>query len=193
MSIPCMVCFMEKSEVNIRSCCSGIFCQACLKAHVEAKIEEAIVKIVCPLGNCDSLVSEDEIKNIVSEEVLEKYERFKVELEQNPHIKTCPSCSRIYQHQPLVVANDCEENNGAGSENMKVTCSNCQLVWCFVCQAPWHYGLTCKEFCKGDKSLKIWAKNRGQPIRNACRCPKCQVFIQKSSGCDHMSCSRCVI
>ena len=71
MTIPCMVCFTETSEISIRSwCCSGIICLSCLEAHVSSKIEEAVVKIVCPLGNCDSLISEDEIKELVSDEVL---------------------------------------------------------------------------------------------------------------------------
>ena len=188
MTIPCMVCFLETPEVSIRSwCCSGIICLPCLEAHVVSKIEEAIVKIVCPLGNCDSLISQDEIKELVPDEIFEKYQRFKVEIEQNPHIKTCPGCSRIY-HFPDVTKT--EQEKDWSPEVWKVTCSKCRLVWCFSCQAPWHHGLSCREFCKGDKSLKIWAKNRGQPARNACRCPKCEVFIQKSSGCDHMSCSR---
>lgn len=63
-----------------------------------SKINEAIVAVICPLGNCDSLVSEEEIRQRVPVEVFEKYERFKVEIEQNPEIKICPGCSRIYQH-----------------------------------------------------------------------------------------------
>jgi len=190
MTIPCMVCFLETNEISIRSCCSGIICLSCFEAHVRSKIEEAIVKIICPLGNCDNAVTDDEVEELVSEEIFEKYQQFKVEIEQNPLIKTCPGCSRIHHH-PDLAGSTTEEENDERPEELKVTCSKCQLVWCFACQAPWHHGLTCKEFCKGDKSLKIWAKNRGQPVRNACRCPKCHVFIQKSSGCDHMSCSRC--
>lgn len=192
MTIPCMICLLETNEdFSIRSCCSGIICVACLGTHVQSKIDEAIVKIVCPLGNCDSLMSNDEIKELVPEEIYEKFQRFKVEVEQNPLIKTCPGCSRIHNQTDLLAASSTvEEGNELRPEDLKVTCPKCQLVWCFACQAPWHHGLSCNEFCKGDKSLKIWAKNRGQPARNACRCPKCHVFIQKSSGCDHMCCSR---
>lgn len=184
----CMICFAETPDRISRTlCCSGVICLSCLEAHIVSKINEAIVAIICPLGNCDSLVSEEEIRQLVPDEVFEKYERFKVEVEQNPGIKICPGCSRIYQHPDLEKV---EREKVSRPEVMKVTCSKCRLVWCFACQAPWHHGLTCNEFCKGDKSLKIWAKNRGQPARNACRCPKCHVFIQKSSGCDHMCCSR---
>lgn len=191
MSSFCMVCFLETTEISIRLCCSEPICQTCLAAHVQSKIEEAIVKIVCPLGNCDSLISDDEVQELVSDEIFEKFQRFKVEIEQNPSIKTCPGCSRIHRYTDLANASSIkEEEKEAPPETLKVTCSKCELIWCFACQAPWHHGLTCQEFCKGDKSLKIWAKNRGQPVRNARRCPKCHVFIQKSSGCDHMSCSR---
>lgn len=190
MTVPCMVCFLETSEIHIRSCCSGVICRACLEAHVQSKIEEAIVKIICPLGNCDNLISDDEVGKLISENVFEKYQRFKVEVERNPSIKTCPGCSRIH-HYAAEILPKVEGEKDYRAENLQVTCSKCHLIWCFTCQAPWHYGLTCKEFRKGDKSLKIWAKNRGQPKRNACRCPKCHVFIQKSAGCDHMSCARC--
>lgn len=175
MTVPCMVCFLETSEIHIRSCCSGVICRACLEAHVQSKIEEAIVKIICPLGNCDNLISDDEVGKLISENVFEKYQRFKVEVERNPSIKTCPGCSRIH-HYAAEILPKVEGEKDYRAENLQVTCSKCHLIWCFTCQAPWHYGLTCKEFRKGDKSLKIWAKNRGQPKRNACRCPKCHVF-----------------
>ena len=188
----CMVCFLEANEVSLRLCCSEPICKSCLSAHVQSKIEEAIVKIVCPLGSCDSLLSDGEVQELVSDEIFEKFRQFKVEIEQNPSIKTCPGCSRIHRYTDLAPADSTkEEEKDVLPETLKVTCSKCQLIWCFACQAPWHHGLTCQEFCKGDKSLKIWAKNRGQPARNARRCPKCHVFIQKSSGCDHMCCSRC--
>lgn len=187
--VPCMVCFLETNEIHIRSCCSGVICRTCLEAHVQSKIEEAIVKIICPLGNCDNLISDDEVGKLISENVFEKYQRFKVEVERNPSIKTCPGCSRIH-HYAADILPKVEGEKDYRAENLQVTCSKCHLIWCFTCQAPWHYGLTCKEFRRGDKSLKIWAKNRGQPKRNACRCPKCHVFIQKSAGCDHMSCAR---
>ena len=199
--VPCMICFLygsSSNEVMLRECCQGTICRNCLKRHFECKIEQAIVKVVCPLENCDRLAREEEIADVVSEAVLNKYRSFCVDLEKNPNIKTCPSCSRIYKHDTETGTDTKTDELGEQSQKesektvqkLKVTCSDCQLVWCFDCQAPWHYGLTCKEFSKGDKSLKIWAKNRGQPCRNAQRCPKCQIFIQKFAGCDHMTCGR---
>lgn len=214
--VPCMVCFLHGSymnEVMLRDCCQGTICRGCLSRHFEAKINHAIIKIICPLENCDAIAKEDEIKAVVKNDLFEKYQKFKVDVDGNPDVKTCPSCSRIYRRDSTSLISEdynsdeerkrnSEDNTESGNGEKtsdksatvgeKVTCPACKLVWCFSCQAPWHYGIACKDFCKGDKSLKIWAKNRGQANRNAQRCPKCRIYIQKYAGCDHMTCSRLV-
>ena len=73
----------------------------------------------------------------------------------------------------------------------KVQCSQCQFVWCFNCHAPWHAGLKCKEYVKGDKLLKNWSREQAGGQINAQTCPKCKVYIQRNSGCDTMACACC--
>lgn len=195
--VPCFVCYHpggSSNAVRIRSCCSGFLCTDCLRCHIETKINQAIVKIICPLEECDYFISEDEIQQLVSEELYEKYKKFQIDMAQNPNVKSCPNCSKIFTFKPKekteVELEAQSKTSKKLSDETKVICTDCHLVWCFECQAPWHYGMNCKAFCKGDKSLKIWAKNKGNFSRNATRCPKCQIFIQKSAGCDHMICSR---
>ncbi|XP_020892021.1 probable E3 ubiquitin-protein ligase RNF217 [Exaiptasia diaphana] len=201
-NVPCFVCYLHGSSSNavmVRDCCKGFLCADCLRCHIETKIKQAIVKIVCPLEDCDSFVPNEEIKELACPELYLKFEQFLVDIEQNPNVKTCPNCSRIFTFEPPTTEEPEANSNKTSksierkkiSERTKVTCDDCHLVWCFECQAPWHYGMTCKDFGKGDKSLKIWAKNKGQFFRNATRCPKCQIFIQKFAGCDHMVCTRC--
>lgn len=73
----------------------------------------------------------------------------------------------------------------------RVECEQCQFVWCFVCHAPWHEGLKCKEFQKGDKLLKNWSREQQSGQLNAQVCPTCKVYIQRNSGCDTMNCTCC--
>ena len=202
--VPCFVCYHHggsSNAVKMRSCCSGFLCTDCLRCHIETKINQAVVKIVCPLEECDSFIPEEEIQELASEELYEKYMKFQIDMAQNPNVKSCPNCSKIFtfetKEKPETETEEeveAQNKNKLGkkklSDESKVICTDCHLVWCFECQAPWHYGMTCKDFCKGDRSLKIWAKNKGNYSRNATRCPKCQIFIQKSAGCDHMICSR---
>ena len=59
---------------------------------------------------------------------------------------------------------------------LQVQCPECELEWCFPCQAPWHHGITCKKFRTGDVLLKQWAQQKIRPQEyNAQRCPRCKV------------------
>lgn len=57
----------------------------------------------------------------------------------------------------------------------RVQCSECNYHWCFKCHAPWHEGLSCKQYRKGDRLLKSWAKEKIHGQLNAQQCPKCKV------------------
>lgn len=58
---------------------------------------------------------------------------------------------------------------------VQIQCPSCQFVWCFKCHSPWHEGVNCKEYKKGDKLLRHWASEIEHGQRNAQKCPKCKV------------------
>lgn len=58
---------------------------------------------------------------------------------------------------------------------IQIQCPSCQFVWCFKCHSPWHEGVNCKEYKKGDKLLRHWANEIEHGQRNAQKCPKCKV------------------
>lgn len=57
----------------------------------------------------------------------------------------------------------------------KVQCLECSLIWCFQCHSPWHDGIQCKEFRRGDRMLKKWAREVHYGQHNAQQCPSCKV------------------
>jgi hypothetical protein len=59
----------------------------------------------------------------------------------------------------------------------KVQCVECNLIWCFQCHSPWHDGIQCKEFRRGDRMLKKWAREVHYGQHNAQQCPSCKVTI----------------
>ncbi|KAG2468762.1 RN217 ligase, partial [Polypterus senegalus] len=73
----------------------------------------------------------------------------------------------------------------------QIQCPACQFVWCFKCHSPWHEGVNCREYKKGDKLLRHWASEIEHGQRNAQKCPRCKIHIQRTEGCDHMTCSQC--
>mmetsp|Transcript_46702 Transcript_46702/g.111069 ORF Transcript_46702/g.111069 Transcript_46702/m.111069 type:complete len:772 (-) Transcript_46702:314-2629(-) len=60
-----------------------------------------------------------------------------------------------------------------------VKCSECQQRTCFACREPWHPGRPCSS----AEIVDEWAR-----YRDAMRCPRCKRMIERSEGCNHMSC-----
>jgi len=72
-----------------------------------------------------------------------------------------------------------------GSEKQPhLTCSKCAFELCFNCNRKWHGKLSCDRVV--DDEFEKWAKT--QDVK---KCPRCRSIINKSEGCNHMTCGRC--
>ena len=187
-NLECEIC-LDTSFFPSRPCCRFKVCDECLKTYITLKVTDGIVHIECPndSGRCQGHIHRNEIRDRLSDDMREKYDRFLVDANADPSQKTCPSCSKIYTVDKELLKSDSKTLK----KGLKVICSHCELEWCFLCQAPFHTDITCKEFRKGDLVLRKWAKEVCKGKANAQRCPKCKTYIQKSDGCDHMKCTQC--
>ncbi|XP_014662152.1 PREDICTED: E3 ubiquitin-protein ligase ARIH2-like [Priapulus caudatus] len=179
----CEVC-LTVATLRARPCCALLVCEQCLQTYVHVQIGDGVAQIDCCNADCGGFMHRDEIMfMLVDAETKEKFVRYLVDANNDPRQKTCPRCNKIMTL----------EREPTSGKRSAVTCVDCHLVWCFPCHAPWHEGLSCKEYRKGDKLLHEWAKHNSEEMRqrNAQRCPKCKVYIQRTSGCDHMQCGMC--
>ncbi|XP_035659765.1 E3 ubiquitin-protein ligase RNF19A-like [Branchiostoma floridae] len=181
----CGVC-LETQALHRRPCCNFPVCDACLKQYFTTQVLQAIVKLYCCSSECQSTVSREEITFRLDDDARLKFQRYLVEANREPHVKTCPRCS-----EPMTVDKRLVSKKDWSPEEAMVVCKECSMVWCFPCHAPWHEGVNCRLYQKGDKLLKVWAKEECQGQVNAQKCPKCKIYIQRTSGCDHMTCTRC--
>ncbi|CAF0730745.1 unnamed protein product [Brachionus calyciflorus] len=187
----CEICY-DFCFVNTRNCCNLKSCNKCINLYIQSQIKESCgnVRIECLNNNCKKLIHKDEIcerMNKFDKETLNLYLKFLVDANKDSKCKTCPRCSHIMNLDNL-------ERRVKSSKTTLLTkcqCTECQLVWCFQCHAPWHDGIACNEFRKGDRMLKYWAKEVHYGQQNAQICPKCNIYIQRTQGCDHMSCPFC--
>lgn len=216
----CHICF-ENEYVNERACCGFRACNKCINMYIKTQIKECCgnVRIECLNSKCNKLIHRNEITERMSrydKDSLKTYLKFLVDANKDSNCKTCPRCSHIlrldeYRNNLVNLASSGEsgeadaskaksakktsKKKSASNNNSsftKVQCNECLLIWCFQCHAPYHDGITCSEFKKGDKMLKYWAKEVHYGQCNAQVCPKCNIYIQRNKGCDHMVCTYCL-
>ncbi|XP_069570480.1 E3 ubiquitin-protein ligase RNF217 isoform X1 [Brachyistius frenatus] len=178
----CRVCLEEKTIASL-PCCRKAVCDECLKLYVSSQVRVAKALISCPIPECSGNLDEEVVISHLANEDVAKY-RYFLELSQlDSSTKPCPQCSEFTSLKT--------HNQNHSEHKYKIQCSNCHFVWCFKCHAPWHNGLKCRDYRKGDKLLRTWASVIEHGQRNAQKCPQCKIHIQRTEGCDHMTCTQC--
>ncbi|XP_056422441.1 E3 ubiquitin-protein ligase RNF217 isoform X2 [Hyla sarda] len=182
----CRVCLEDKSLKPLPCCKKGV-CEECLKRYLSSQVQLGQVEIKCPITECNKHLDESTILFNLPHDDIIKYKYF-LELSRiDSSTKPCPQCKHFTTFKRKI-----HIPTPSKSENkFKIQCPSCQFVWCFKCHSPWHEGVNCREYKKGDKLLRHWANEIEYGQRNAQKCPRCKVHIQRTEGCDHMTCSQC--
>ncbi|KAI4476313.1 hypothetical protein M0804_013681 [Polistes exclamans] len=206
----CKICFTDKLGEHCFKFlpCSHIFCKTCISGYVEVKIKDGDVKnISCPEQKCTSEATPGQIKDLVSPEMFAKYDSIllSVTLDTMTDIVYCPR-----RHCQYPVSRDLNE----GMAN----CPVCQYAFCVYCKMVYHGIEPCKvastekqqlvndyqaasdnekllmEKRYGKKQLQILVENTMSEnwIKvNSQNCPHCCAAIEKSDGCNKMTCYKC--
>lgn len=125
----CEICYNIKMGHDcVRFLCSHVFCKECVKQYFTSNIQEGNVDLVKCLGfNCKIRPSTDLVKNLVGEELFERYDGIllKRALESMSDITYCP---RPKCHNPVI----CDPNEKCAF------CSVCSYTFCSVCKMVYH-------------------------------------------------------
>ncbi|XP_042634046.1 probable E3 ubiquitin-protein ligase RNF217 isoform X2 [Cyprinus carpio] len=142
--------------------------------------------LVCPITECSGFLEDSLVISHLSSEELAKYKYFLELSRLDSSTKPCPQCSLFTS-----LKGRSQQTSTKSEHKYKIQCTKCQFIWCFKCHAPWHEGLKCRDYRKGDKLLRHWASVIEHGQRNAQKCPRCKIHIQRTEGCDHMTCTQC--
>ena len=184
----CTVCLTDVWAPAALKCCERKVCKDCMKQMVTTNIDSGVIEMYCPHPGCDGYLSYDEVRSILKADQAywEKYVRFCEARSESETEKVCPRCATLMVHRVP------RRLFGPRESDVKVTCEKCSMEWCFLCHCPWHAGMSCRQHQNGDREFKKWIKGRnGKGVSNGHRCPSCKIPIQRTTGCDHMTCSEC--
>ena len=185
----CAVCHeSDMHRYPKRPCCGALVCKDCMEGTIQTKLQDGLVYIPCPNPECDKVVDSTEVLSYLQGDLRDRYVRLRVEMKGKGNKKACPNCNYLTRHQLRKKSRfrDYKE------DEVKISCVKCKHEWCFYCHAPWHRGIMCAENRKGDHRFHNWTRGFTASGNAHChKCPTCGVYIQRSSGCNHMLCNRC--
>ena len=175
----CEICLKFKA-LTLRSCCKNSICNECISNYVATRVNSSSDKRNFECPNCEKFMTTTEI-------ILRlKYSTFKDELKLfykklheaslKPGQYLCPNCGTFLDAVKSVTKPDSVNES---LRNRKL-CHFCELETCARCKSPWHKGVSCKQYVKGEKSMLIWAKAKGKKAgRMATKCPGCKRCIER--------------
>lgn len=183
--LTCRICLDDKHIMPLH-CCKKAVCEECLKRYISSQVHAGRAHLVCPITECSGFLEESLVVSNLTSEELSKYKYFLELSLLDSSTKPCPHCNLFTS-----LKGHGQQTSTKAEHKYKIQCTECQFVWCFKCHAPWHEGLKCRDYRKGDKLLRHWASVIEHGQRNAQKCPRCKIHIQKTEGCDHMTCTQC--
>lgn len=199
-TVECPICTETNAESGMITmhCCGQRICKQCMQGYCAEKMNEGFFKIGCPFNECEKHLDHGMIiKNLEEEKHKVLFEKLIAESVSDPCVKACPGCSAIERvsKEKLKIMNSSNKSwfSNSNPEITQIKCSNCDTPWCFTCHAPWHKGMSCSTYLKGDSAFSQWMYWKNGTSINAHFCPKCRIPIQRSSGCPSMVCSFCKV
>ena len=176
----CPVCYEEVSH-PVKLGCNHIYCTPCIRHYVtsaaDTKVfpltcmgDEAKCKVPIPIPVIRRFLLPQQYKNLV--DVV-----FSTYLDQHPQdfrYCTTPDCTQIYR---------------CNLEGM-IKCPSCFAEVCPSCHEEAHEGMTCGERNRRKTQEEEALNNNWATMNGVKKCPSCQVWLEKTEGCNHMTC-RC--
>lgn len=199
----CLVCTDTKNIAPVLPCGhDGDICSDCVLRHASNLVHSnRTAQVNCLLSECAAVYTADDIRAHGGDELAREMESVQTTqaIEQMPNFRWCsrPGCDSGQIHDDV---------NGTV---MMMTCDKCGAQTCTHHRAEWHTGMTCKQYDKKLKWIRMGGRLRGMMSLSRRKngrevnmnkvmktmkikaCPKCGQGVQKNGGCDHVSCSFC--
>jgi hypothetical protein len=197
--IKCSICFdLMTPEQQISLTCGHSFCKDCLVGYLENRLNENHIDTACPDISCQTLISYDIIRSILTEKQSEHIKRFDYLVYCKPfrNQSNCIFCT--YCEMPFIMKKD----------KLVIRCPHCSVKFCKECSLKKKRNIfhkfACEEIKRQEKvkKKKQQEKKQHQKENNMTKkffdntittkkCPQCGIFIEYTGGCRNMVCTKC--
>ncbi|OIW25777.1 hypothetical protein CONLIGDRAFT_621675 [Coniochaeta ligniaria NRRL 30616] len=179
----CAICWTE-AEDPVHTPCKHVYCAGCFEDLCLAGVNaDGRVRCQGDAGRCVAVLPPGELQAHLASATLEDILEASFATYVARHLddlRYCPTpdCGQMYRAA--------EPPGGSVGSGPLFTCPACLAAVCRACNVA-HDGMSCAE--QRDKASggheALAAAKRKLGIRD---CPKCGIGIEKSFGCNHMSC-----
>jgi hypothetical protein len=185
-TMDCSVCWVE-AEDPIRTSCDHVYCLDCFHNLCQAEGSSSAdfhISCVGGAGTCEKTLALPELQELLSSAAFEAVldASFASYIRRHPaSFCYCPTpdCGQIYR----------TSSSSATENSTMFICAKCLMPTCTACHAP-HPNMTCAEHkydvSGGDEAFQKIKRELG--IKD---CPKCKTAMEKTEGCNHMTCGGC--
>ncbi|KAJ7043094.1 hypothetical protein C8F04DRAFT_1229325 [Mycena alexandri] len=176
----CPICSDEISH-PVTLGCEHTYCLGCLRHYISTAADtfpltclgnEATCETPIPLPTIEHFLPSSQFHQLLEAAFL-RY------IEQHPEeFKYCktPDCTQVYRRDTVATA---------------ITCPSCFFTVCSSCDEENHQGINCEDKrLQGDPGEQERRNDEWARANGVKRCPTCSVWIEKTEGCNHMTC-RC--
>jgi hypothetical protein len=187
----CPICFC-KADAPIQTSCNHTYClecfEDCCKAAASTSKDDFQVQCQGDEGKCPTTFTLRELRDHLSSSVFERVlqSSFEEYVQRHPdefHYCPTPDCGYVYR------CGRADAGSSSSSRPPPYTCPNCLEPICTVCHAR-HGEYSCAEYkdiaSGGHEALAALKKKL-----NIKDCPKCTTPMEKTEGCNHMTCGGC--
>ncbi|KAK0093349.1 hypothetical protein PV326_013774 [Microctonus aethiopoides] len=206
----CKICFADKSGESCTQFkpCLHVFCKECISGYFEVKIKDgAVQNINCPEEKCTSEALNGQIKDLVSPELFSKYDstllnatlatmldivhcprrqcQYPVSKEPNEKMARCPACSYVFCLLCKMVYHGIEPCKLSSANKQELVNTYSEASPEVKLQLEKRYGKQQLTVLVENTMSENWIHN------NSHNCPHCNAAIEKSDGCNKMTCGRC--
>ena len=177
----CNVCLCPADEDSYRlMLCGHLYCKSCIEDLLKDAVANGNIPISCCSQMCGELIVLKDIQKLLNNKMadLVKVSVNCYIMNNKDKVITCPTpdCPTVYKRT---------------LQACLFICPACQVELCTKCGLLSHIGLTCEQnkiTLKDGGGVEKWLD---EDKMNRGRCPSCQAPIEKTYGCDHITCSEC--